>query len=349
MICDLMKNLNKILGITGLLIFVWVFTWVFSDLLTEHRWSFLTAYNQENLLKRIALFGIISIGVAFVIITGGIDLSVGSVICLVGVGFPWLLMEKGWPLGVALPVVLLVAAGIGLIHGLLITKLKLQPFVVTLCGLLIYRGISRGFTGDQTQGFQNSYKGLKKLATGKIQLTAEFGIPMPLVFLVIVGVAAAFFLNRTVYGRHLKALGNNEEAAKFSGINTDRMIISAYVICSSLAGLGGLLFVLDVNSAQPVDFGNFYELYAIAAAVLGGCSLRGGEGTIMGVIIGTAVMRVLNNSINLIDWISKNIEFAVIGAVILAGVIVDELAKRMMARRRSESNKKQGNKTTSAP
>jgi len=170
---------------------------------------------------------------------------------------------------------------------------------------------------------------------------------MPVVFLTVVAVAAAFFLNRTVYGRHLKALGNNEEAAKFSGINTDRMIISAYVICSSLAGLGGLLFVLDVNSAQPVDFGNFYELYAIAAAVLGGCSLRGGEGTIMGVIIGTAVMRVLNNSINLIDWISKNIEFAVIGAVILAGVIVDELAKRMMARRRSEALKEQDKKASS--
>ena len=335
-----MKGINKILGIAGLLIFVWIFTWVFSDLLTEHRWSFLTAYNQENLLKRIALFGIISIGVAFVIITGGIDLSIGSVICLVGVGFPWLLMGKGWPLALALPFVLLVAAGIGLVHGLLITKLKLQPFVVTLCGLLIYRGVSRGFTGDQTQGFQNSFKGLKVLATGKIQLTAEFGIPMPVVFLVIVAAAAAFFLNRTVYGRHLKALGNNEEAAKFSGINTDRMIISAYVICSTLAGLGGLLFVLDINSAQPVDFGNFYELYAIAAAVLGGCSLRGGEGTILGVIIGTAVMRVLNNSINLIDWISKNIEFAVIGAVILAGVIVDELAKRVMARRRSEAEKR---------
>ncbi|MFK5923600.1 MAG: ABC transporter permease [Verrucomicrobiota bacterium] len=331
--------MNKILGIGGLLLFVWLATWVFSDLLTEHQWSFLTAYNQENLLKRIALFGIIGIGVAFVIITGGIDLSIGSVICLVGVGFPWLLMEKDWPLALALPTVLLIAAGIGLIHGLLITKLKLQPFVVTLCGLLIYRGVSRGFTGDQTQGFQNSFQGLKVLATGKIPLTASFGLPMPVVFLLVVALASAFFLNQTVYGRHLKALGNNEEAARFSGIHTDRMIISAYVICSSLAGLGGLLFVLDVNSAQPVDFGNFYELYAIAAAVLGGCSLRGGEGTILGVIIGTAVMRVLNNSINLIDWISKNIELAVIGSVILAGVIVDELAKRMIAKRRSKMDK----------
>jgi ribose transport system permease protein len=129
-------------------------------------------------------------------------------------------------------------------------------------------------------------------------------------------------------------MGNNEEAARYSGIRTDRMIILAYVVCAGLAGLGGVLFVLDINSAQPVDFGNFYELYAIAAAVLGGCSLRGGEGTILGVVIGAALMRVLKNMITLVDWMPTYIEYAIIGAVILAGVMVDELLKRASSRRR---------------
>jgi ribose transport system permease protein len=132
------------------------------------------------------------------------------------------------------------------------------------------------------------------------------------------------------------ALGRNETATRFSGINTDRITILAYVICALLSGLGGLLFVLDVGSAQPVDFGNFYELYAIAGAVLGGCSLRGGQGTILGVVIGAAVMQVLKNTITLVDAIPTNIEYAVIGAVILAGVVTDEFVKRIAAQRRSQ-------------
>jgi ribose transport system permease protein len=326
--------MKKVLGIFGILVAVYLLTWLLSDIVTG-RESFMSSFNQENLIRRTALFGIISIGVAFVIITGGIDLSIGSVVCLIGVGFPWLLKEHGWSLGPALIAVAVVSLGIGLIHGLLITKLRLPPFVVTLCGLLIYRGLSRGFTRDQTMGFGNDYEAFKGLATGKIPLTDSFGLPVPCIILFVVAVVAAVFLNRTIYGRYLLALGNNEEAARFSGINTDRMVILAYVICSGLAGLGGLLFVLNVNSAQPVDFGNFYELYAIAAAVLGGCSLRGGEGTILGVVIGAALMRVLNNTITLVDWIPQNIEFAVIGAVILAGVIADELVKRVAARRRA--------------
>jgi ribose/xylose/arabinose/galactoside ABC-type transport system permease subunit len=162
----------------------------------------------------------------------------------------------------------------------------------------------------------------------------EIGLPAPLVILLVVALIASVFLNRTIYGRYLLAMGNNEQAARYSGIDTDRMIILAYVICAGLAGLGGVLFVLDINSAQPVDFGNFYELYAIAAAVLGGCSLRGGQGTILGVVIGAALMRVLKNMITLVDWMPTYIEYAIIGAVILAGVTVDELVKRAAARRR---------------
>lgn len=330
--------MKRILGIFTLLVIVYLFTWVMSDLLTG-RQSFLSAFNQENLLRRTALFGIIGVGVAFVIITGGIDLSIGSVVCLVGVGFPWVVVELGQPVGLALLMAFTACLLIGLSHGILITLLRLQPFVVTLCGLLLYRGITRGFTNDQTAGFHGELKGLRWLANGEIPITAEFGLPVPCLILAAVATLAALFLNRTIYGRYLLAMGNNEEAARFSGINTKLMTIIAYVICAMLSGFGGLLFVLDTNSAQPVDFGNFYELFAIAAAVLGGCSLRGGSGTILGVIIGTALIQLLRNMITLVDEIPQNIEFAVIGAVILAGAIGDEVARRIFARdRKSPSN-----------
>src|SRR5205823_3762938 len=161
---------------------------------------------------------------------------------------------------------------------------------------------------------------------GKITLPfvdpAVFRLPVPLVILAGLAVLAAVFLNLTVYGRYLLAVGRNEQAARYSGINTDAITILAYVLCSLLAGLGGVLFSLDINSVQPAGLGNFYELYAIAAAVLGGCSLRGGEGTILGVILGTALIRVLYNATNVMG-IPTQLEFATIGIVILAGVVVD--------------------------
>ena len=219
-------------------------------------------------------------------------------------------------------------------HGLLITRLGLQPFVVTLCGLLFYRGFARWLTHDQVQGFGSSYEGLRQLAIGKVSLGGGFALPIPFFLLLIAGVLAALFLNRTIWGRYLLALGRNETAARYSGIQIERMKVLAYVLCSGTAGLGGILFALDVNSVQPAAHGNFYELYAIAAAVLGGCSLRGGEGSILGVVIGAAVMRLLYNAIN-VSGIPTQLEFAIIGAVILAGVIADELIRRVAGRRRA--------------
>ncbi|MCA9229615.1 MAG: ABC transporter permease [Planctomycetales bacterium] len=300
---------------------------------------FLLVGNVENLVHRTALFGILSIGAALVIITGGIDLSIGSVVCLVGVLLPYLLVEHQWSVPVAVTTVLALSLGVGLVHGLLVTKLRLQPFVVTLCGLLFYRGLARGITNDQSQGFGLEFKGLRSIATGRLPIFGEaegaFHLPATTLVLIIFAIVAAVFLNKTIYGRYLLALGNNPEAAKYSGINTDRMVLLAYAVCSTLAGFGGMLFVLDINAAQPSDFGNFYELYAIAAAVLGGCSLRGGEGSILGVVIGAAVMVVLSNTINLVHPKYQNIEFAIIGAVILAGAIVDELVRRWLAVRRA--------------
>lgn len=318
--------MKKLLGIFGLLVFVCVVT-----ALKEP--NFLNAYNVENTVRWTALFSLIAIGVSFVIITGGIDLSIGSTIGLVGSLMAHLLTVRGWSVGATLTVVMLVALGIGLAHGLLITKMRLQPFVVTLCGLLIYRGVARYITDDQSQGFGNSFEGLRSIATGKIALAGGYALPYPLLIMLVVGILAAVFLNRTIHGRYLLALGRNETAARYSGINTDAMKIIAYVVCSGLAGVAGILFSLNLNSVQPSGLGEFYELYAIAGAVLGGCSLRGGEGSILGVIIGSAVMRVLYNSINILR-IPTHWEFAIIGGVILSGVVVDELVKRVAARRR---------------
>jgi len=321
--------MKKSYGIIGLLIVICVSTSIINP-------QFLTVYNLQNTLRWSSLFAIISIGAAFVIITGGIDLSIGSVIGLVGSLLPWLMMERGWSVPAACITTMLVSLGIGLFHGLLITKMRLQPFIVTLCGLLFYRGFARWLTGDQTMGFKTDYEGLRNMATFNIPLpfTESFGFPISFVLMLILAFAAAVFLNHTIFGRYMLALGRNEEAARYSGINTDRMIILAYVICSLAAGFGGVLFALDVNSVQPASFGSFYELYAIAAAVLGGCRLRGGQGSIPGVVIGAAVMRVLYNAINLLR-IPTTLEFSIIGIVILGGVIVDELAKRYTEKRRT--------------
>jgi len=633
--------MNKIMGILLLLVYACIATAILSD------GRFLLPDNIQNVFRRSALFGIIGIGAAIVIITGGIDLSIGSLVGLVGCLLPMLLApsyveqgdpvsivsvdtgqrivqvsgEVGWlenfdqlsytnatgnnrtltvksasqagdhtaivvsgniravnpgvllqparmshmNVGLALVLVMLVSLGAGLLHGVLITKVKLQPFVVTLCGLLFYRGLARWISGDQTKGFGAIYTDtLNPLATGRpaslalmmvllgivlagwlilqisrhrrqpisspvssqswffllmamvmmlvggsrflqlddgpviqmasaanvrvyvvaepdgsrkidllhdqmklgkmidgelvrspgpaglmpqvllsylgylvilaflwsllvigrrnpgsVVLSASFLllgllvlvgaillktsgrswagpawtprmnilavlaslalfataisyyarkglkaagsaarlplvvtgvlgvcwllgriplgqtlIPAPMITLLVLAILAIIFLNQTIYGRYLLALGRNEDAARYSGIRTDRMVILAYVICSGAAGVAGILFALDINSVQPSGHGNFYELYAIAAAVLGGCSLRGGEGSILGVIIGAAVIQVLYNSIILLS-IPSQLEFAIIGLVILAGVMTDELVKRYRQRRRA--------------
>ena len=319
--------MKKIKGILITLIVIYVATAFLGE-------NFLGGYNQGKLLERTGLYGLLGIGVAFVIITGGIDLSIGSVVCLVGCGVPWLVMKQDWSPEAAVMMAIVVSMCIGLWHGFLITKLKLQPFVVTLCSLLIYRGATRGLAEDQSQGFGGDYEAFRSWGTEAISVTSKFGIPYPFVILIVVAAIAWVFLNKTIWGRYLIALGNNEEAARLSGINTDRMVILSYVICSMLAALGGLLFILNGNSAQPSDFGNFYELYAIAAAVLGGCSLRGGEGTIVGVVIGTAVMQLLKNMINLVDWLKSHMEFLIVGVVLLVAVIADEMIKQRVRRQR---------------
>lgn len=606
---------NKITGILLLLLYVCITTALLND-------AFIGPFNLQNLLRYVSLFGIIGVGTVFVIITGGIDLSIGSMVGLTGciltltlnrwtdspaasnVGFIFKLLgsealiiaiawlgwsvyrsyrsdhkfsrsEKGWLVGLigiglvgwlaafaiagrdlpnwaTIPVCLFlsfaVAVHLGWLHGILITKLKLQPFVVTLCGLMCYRGLSRWLANDSTQGFGTKYdESLRLLAIGKpctatlillvggialilwgfwrafwgqpeqrranwmwaavlfmlgtilavvssskywegwtttygktlmtigsveiktwnvsvpqesvarpaqlmkfsvyplvaslaalliamsrrlwvtlgrrpwlihiampavlcglslaaihrihgwigdeavtlsssdpqtlwkmlavfvtmgvlmigisliasaalrgkclveqvlLTLGAFFAVlwllgftaihntkvQVPFFLLIVVALLAGVFLNQSIYGRYLIALGRNEEAARYSGINTDRMIIWAYMICAACAGLGGILFTLDSNNIEPSGHGSFYELYAIAAAVLGGCSLRGGEGSVVGVILGAAIMRVLFNAPNMIG-VAQQLELFTMGIVILIGVVADEQIRRIAARR----------------
>ncbi len=281
---------------------------------------FLSPINLANTANLIGLFGLFSLAQAFVIITGGIELSVGSIIALLGVVFIDLIANVGLPWGLAALVVLALGLAMGAIHGWLITRMRMQPFVVTLCGLLIYRGIARFYTEDATAGFAfgQSFPTLEWLTAGR-----SFGVPHSMIAFVLVALVLAVLLHRSVFGRYLFAVGKNEEAARYSGVRTDRVIVAAYVLCCGLTALAAIFIAMYTRSISPASHGNFYELYAIAAAVLGGCSLRGGEGTILGVVLGTILLQVLQNLVNLLG-IPSSLNFAVMGGVILIGVLADQ-------------------------
>ena len=291
---------------------------------------FLSPTNLTNMANIIGMFGIFSIGLGLVIIAGGIDLSVGSMFALAGVLLAMCLVNWAFPWPLAAAVAILIPTIFGVAHGWLITRMNMQPFIVTLCGLLLYRGLARFIAGDTTRGFGNAegFETLRTLATGRC-----FGVPMPFILLIIVAVIMWFVLHRSVYGRYLLAVGRNEEAARFSGINTRLVIASTYVVAGVLTGISGILFAFYTNSISPSNHGNFYELYGIAAAVLGGCSLRGGEGSIVGIVIGTALLQVLQNLVNLLG-IPSSLNFAVMGAVVLVGVLTDQLLRQRAKNRK---------------
>lgn len=310
--------------------------------------------NHQNLARRFGQWGIVTFGVSLVIISGGIDLSIGSVVGLSAASLG-VLLEKQTSPPLAIAIVLLGAVLIGLFQGLLITKLKLQPFIVTLCGLFIFRGAAQLVTlvdyaalGQKlTTLFQSSapvLKGSSKTVgiggSGGLQsyvfvFAGKFlGVPMTLWLLLAVALVMFVLLHRSVYGRYLYAIGYNEQAARYAGIQTDRYRIMAYVICAALAGVRGIIDLFDVGTVSPSGTGTWYELYAITGAVLGGCSLRGGEGTVPGILLGTAVLPLLNN-LCIFAGVPSDLQFMVIGIVLLAGTIADELLKRRASKKTS--------------
>jgi ribose transport system permease protein len=285
--------------------------------------------NHQLLARRLGFYGVLTLGVGVLIVAGGIDLSIGSVVGLGAVGFA-VLLEKHIHPAAAAGIVVLGGAVIGVFHGLLVTQLKLQPFLVTLCGLFIYRGLARILSdktpglgiSDATPEFHEQIGSFRRtLVSGR-----EFlGISNELILLLILAAGLAVILHATVWGRYFYAIGANEQAARYAGIATDRYKILAYVICSTLAGLGGVLYLLENRTATPSNAGSLLELYAITGAVLGGCSLRGGEGTIPGMVLGAAVLPLLSQICNFSRQIGSELEYAVIGAALLLGTIASEV------------------------
>jgi len=314
--------MKKELGIFVLLIVLCVITSILNP-------NFLLAINLQNIARQIGAFGIFSIGLGLVIITGGIELSVGSMMGLLGVLLSMMLTEWHFPIIIALVACIAVSMVLSLGHGLLITRLNMQPFIVTLCGLLFYRGIARFISHDETKGFGTvaGLDFLRFLANGN-----PLGIPMPFVLLIVIAAITWVVLHRSVYGRYLFATGRNPEAARYAGINTKGIVTLTYVICGALTAISGIIFAFYTNSVSPANHGNAYELYGIAAAVLGGCSLRGGEGSVIGIVIGAALLQVLRNLVNLLD-IPSSLDFAVMGAVILIGVMADQIFTERRNRR----------------
>jgi ribose transport system permease protein len=335
-----------------------------------------TLQNHQRIAERLALYGILTVGAGILIVSGGIDLSIGSVFGLAAVGLG-LLLQNGIHGGLAVLLVLGGGALIGAAYGGLITKLRLQPFIVTLCGLFIYRGMAYWLAlpepgaplrrlarflsfgalyGDRPIGqssagnvgigeISGQHSTLVFVATGYPDFPTLSQVPVigylfsfisaiPVRLWLLAGLAClvALLMHKSVYGRYLYAIGSNEQAARYAGVATDRYKVLAYVLCAMLAALGGMLQLLELKTSSPSSTGQWYELYAITGAVLGGCSLRGGEGTVIGMLLGTAVLPLLRNLINF-SGVPDDLEFTVIGFALLLGTITDELLKRRGAKR----------------
>jgi ribose transport system permease protein len=312
--------MNRLLGILLMVVLLYAVLMGFDE-------NARTVSNQVTIAKRLGFYGIMTLGVGVLIVSGGIDLSIGSVVALGAIVFGRLL-EKNVPPVVAALLVLGLSSVIGLVHGLLVTRLKLQPFLVTLCGLFIYRGLARvagptaALAPDADPEFKASITFFRTWMVGD-----PLGVPQQLILLVLVAVLLGLFLHGTSHGRYLFAIGANDQAARYAGIPTDRYKILAYLICSTLAGLASVLEMLDSRSAQATSAGQLYELYAITGAVLGGCSLSGGEGTIPGMFLGAAVLPLLRQVCSFSN-LSNELEYVVIGIALLLGTITDEILKR---------------------
>ncbi len=284
--------------------------------------SFLTTYNLKNLARLIAFLSILAIGEAIVIICGGIDLSVGSIVGYSAMLVVYLIGTRGVPAPLAAALTLGLGTFVGLAQGLMITRLRLQPFIVTLGGMMTLRGLAQVLNSGGAVGIGPGHGGFQAVGGGFV-----LGIvPGPAVVLAGVLLAGGVMMHATVAGRYVYAIGANEEAARFSGISVDRYKTLAFTLCGALAGLTGVLYAGYLSSVQP-SFGGAMELHAIAAAVLGGCSLRGGEGTILGVLVGATLMRLITNGINLLG-ISTYWEYVIVGGVILLAAVLDVAVQR---------------------
>lgn len=306
-------EISKFQSIIGLVIF--------SIIISLMNDRFMTSSNILNILRQTSINSIIAAGMTFVIITGGIDLSVGSTLALSGAVAAFLI-STGTPPALALLAALLVGASIGFLNGIAITKGKLQPFIVTLATMTVFRGATMVFTDGKpiSAGYEKGAEFLSTLGNGYVM-----GIPIPIIIMIVVFLIGYFILTQTTFGRYVYSLGGNEEATKLSGVNTDRMKVIVYSISGFLAALAGIIITARLSSAQPTA-GSGYELDAIAAVVLGGTSLAGGVGSILGTVTGALIIGVLNNALNLMN-VSSYYQLLAKGVVILIAVLLDRKNK----------------------
>jgi ribose transport system permease protein len=307
------RLLRKYQSVIGLLLFTIVISFL-SD-------RFLTIANLSNVLRQTSVNAIIAAGMTFVILTGGIDLSVGSTFAFTGAIAAYL-VGNGTPAIVALMAALAVGTLIGTANGLFISKGKLQPFIVTLATMTLLRGATLVFTDGRpiSTGFEGNAEAFLEIGAGSL-----LGIPNPIIIMTIVFAAGYYLLAHTTLGRYVYAMGGNEEATKLSGVNTHRTKLFVYGISGFFAALAGVIITARLASAQPTA-GTGYELDAIAAVVLGGTSLAGGVGHIGGTIIGALIIGILSNALNLLD-VSSYYQQLAKGLVILIAVLLDQKEK----------------------
>ncbi len=309
------KNIvSKYQSLIGLLIFSIIVSFLSN--------RFLTLGNASNVLRQSSINAILSVGMTFVILTGGIDLSVGSIFAFSG-AITAFLVSIGQNFFLSIVAGLVVGLIIGLINGFFIAKAKLQPFIVTLVMMTIFRGATLVFTDGKPINV-----GYEKNA----EIFASFGngylfdiIPIPIVVMIMVIAIAYFILNKTTGGRYVYAIGGNEDATKLSGINVTKVKLFVYGISGLLSALAGIIITARLGSAQPTA-GEGYELDAIAAVVLGGTSLSGGVGTVLGTIVGVLIIGILNNALNLLN-VTSYYQLLAKGLVILIAVLLDRKDK----------------------
>jgi ribose transport system permease protein len=294
----------------------------------DAREAFLGPSNLQNVSRRVAMLALFAIGETLVIIAAGIDLSLGSLIAAAGVLVAHLMVKAGVGMAPAMLTVLGLSGCVGCFHGLCVTKLRLQPFVVTLASMLILRGSAKLLSPNMTIPLREANFGrFNAISNGDVA-----GIPVPCLILVGVAVPAVLLLRSTPWGRQLFALGGNEEAARLSGVNVHAIKIGAYCLCSALGGLSGMLDAA-LNRVGDPRAGVMYELRAIAAAVIGGSSLMGGQGSVIGTIIGAGIFVVLYNGINLVIKLNASLwENVVVGGAVLLAVLLD-VARRWWRQR----------------
>ena len=301
------RQFGTVLGLVGLSSVLWA--------LTPH---FLTVPNLLNVAQQTSINAIVAVGMTFVIISGGIDLSVGSIVALSGVALGAAL-QGGHALPVALAIALGTGVTCGLVNGAIISWGGLPPFIVTLGMMSIVRGAALVFTeGRPVSGFDPPFR---SLAAGQL-----FGVPAPVIVTMAVYVVAHVVLTRTTFGRYVYAIGGNEEATRLAGVSVRFHKTMIYAVSGLMSAMAAVILTARLNSAQPIA-GMMYELDAIAATVIGGTSLMGGEGSLAGTLVGALIMGVLRNGLNLLG-VSSFLQQIVIGAVIIGAVLVDTVMKR---------------------